>query len=232
MPVWVYAVTIKKILKEEHTALISFIGSRDNLRAALLGDAIKKGLSIDIYGYGWNAERLKKTGPTSASFKKTLQNQIAFIKAHGIGSYTIRQLQRFESPKNYDLPGEHLKGPLSPEGYSHMTRTSAVTLGINRVPTFKKLGAELVRYSRLRDIEGPMMGACYLTENCEGIDHLYDIGSDIEVYTNADELAGKAAELLKNPQKRHLLRKNGQQRSLEELSIVASLRRLKTALFT
>jgi hypothetical protein len=41
-------------------------------------------------------------------------------------------------------------------------------------------------YSRLRDIEAPMLGACYLTEQTEGLECLYDIGNEIEIYKDPE----------------------------------------------
>ncbi len=58
------------------------------------------------------------------------------------------------------------------EQYNALTAESMITLGINRYPSFHFPISKPDSYSRLRDIEAPMLGACYLTEWTEGIEEL------------------------------------------------------------
>ena len=59
-----------------------------------------------------------------------------------------------------------------------------------------------------------MSGACYLTEYAEEHDELFEIGEEIEVYRNADELADKARRLLGDPARRAALRSNARRAAL------------------
>ena len=81
-------------------------------------------------------------------------------------------------------------------------------------------------YSRLRDIEAPMLGACYLTEWAPGLDQLYELGREIEVYRDADELAGKIQMLARDATQRHELRAAGQRRALNDHCIAHTLARI------
>jgi len=112
----------------------------------------------------------------------------------------------------------------------NLTKESTITLGVNRVPTFQRFPGNPLTYSRLRDIEAPMMGACYLTEWADGLTHLYDIGTEIETYRNVEEMVSKIDELLSNKEKRFMLRARGQRRALSELTIGKSLERIFKAL--
>jgi spore maturation protein CgeB len=86
---------------------------------------------------------------------------------------------------------------------------SAVTLGINRCPHPGYPNSRPLVYSRLRDIEAPSMGACYLTEWCPELGHLYDLGTEIETYRDAEELVDKARVLLSDAPRRERLRSAG-----------------------
>ena len=105
-----------------------------------------------------------------------------------------------------------------------------MTLGVSRVPTLRASNRRPLKYSRLRDIEAPMLGACYLTEYTDGVAELYELGSEIETYRDAEELTIKLKELQDNPQRRMSMRQGAQRRALLEHSIARSLERILDAL--
>ena len=72
--------------------------------------------------------------------------------------------------------------------YVEITQQSMITLGVNRYPSFRYPLNKPDTYSRLRDLEAPMLGACYLTEWTEGLDDLYELGTEIETYKTAEEM--------------------------------------------
>ena len=78
----------------------------------------------------------------------------------------------------------------------------AITLGVNRYPSFRFPATRPDTYSRLRDIEAPMLGACYLTEWTEGLDQLYDLELEIATYRSAEDMVEKLAELGADPARR------------------------------
>jgi spore maturation protein CgeB len=98
------------------------------------------------------------------------------------------------------------------------------------VPTARASNHRPLAYSRLRDIEAPMLGACYLTEWTEGLDSLFQLGEEIETYRTAEELALKLAELRKAPTRRLSLRRRGQLRALNEHSVRRSIERISQRL--
>ncbi len=105
-----------------------------------------------------------------------------------------------------------------------------ITLGINRYPSFHFPISKPDSYSRLRDIEAPMLGACYLTEWTDGIEELYDTENEIAVYKNTDELIMKIKELEADVNKRRALKINGQKRALSTHTIPDSLNNIKCSL--
>jgi hypothetical protein len=210
--------------------LVSFIGSKDILREKLLNEAINKGLNVSIRGSGWINGNVHSAHNNISSIKK-IANQFKFIRQHGINEYAVKLRQQF----NPVVPGEINRENIFPapdfKDYIDLTRNSKITLGINRVPTFKRLNSNPLVYSRLRDIEAPMLGACYLTEYSTGLNKLYHLDNEIYAYKTVGELVDKAHELLNNKDKRMQLRKNGQQKALNQHSIPASLNKIKDVLF-
>jgi spore maturation protein CgeB len=64
-----------------------------------------------------------------------------------------------------------------------------------------------------------MVGAAYLTEFAPGLDELYEIGREIEVYREAGELAAMVAALERDGARRRRLRELGQKRALGDHAI-------------
>lgn len=229
MPLWIDPIhrnqTIEKNLKT------TFIGTKDILRNNLLSALIKNNIPLEIYGKGWQEPEADNLNIFRAEKKSFLLNQFRFIDKFGIDGLIIKSLQKLENFKPIPIPAANLKASLIFDEYIKQTKESAITLGINRVPTFKRLRSNAITYSRLRDLEAPMLGACYLTEHTEGLNHLYDIGNEIETYSNEQELVLKCQELLSSHTKRKSLRENGQQRALNDHSIAQTLYKIKDYLF-
>lgn len=210
---------------------VTFIGSHDVLRRHLLGSAISLGTEINIAGSGWKST-VGASPPTDRPrkrFHQTLWNQLGSIRRRGLIGYAMK-FERFVRPLSLPrIGGERLLGKVSDLDYVRLTQQSSVCLGINRVQTFRHSLHCPPTYSRLRDIEAPMMGACYLTEWTEGLSHFYELGRDIETYRTPEELAEKIRELLADPARRRQLRRAGQRRALEELCFPRTLKKITEA---
>ena len=101
-----------------------------------------------------------------------------------------------------------------------------ITIGVNRVLSAHRSPHRPLRYSRLRDIEAPMLGACYLTEWTEGLEHMYELGKEIETYRTAEELTSKLSELRLDPVRRSAMRERAQRRALSDHSVALSIARI------
>jgi len=227
MPVWVDP----GFRTSEHTETfgVTFIGSRDALREKLLADALELGAKIEIRGPGWSTEFISKNGKSNSLATK-FANQLDLIRKHGIRA-PLWKLDYKRQPKIPDSVFADSVRPIHVNvEYAAITQQSLVTLGINRYPSFRRSFSKPDRYSRLRDIEAPMMGACYLTEWTEELEQLYEIGEEIETYRTAEEMVEKIAELKSSNQKRQLLRRRGQERALQDHTVGRSLSRLLFAL--
>ncbi len=207
---------------ERELSQVTFIGSSDGLRTRLFSDVLKRGTALQVYGAGWGHENgivpSERPPMTISRFYRRVQLS---VRQH---AHRVRHLGPFAEVRHFldrglrlDLLDEYkdaLHPPVSRAEMFQLAAESALYLGVNRCPhPGYPLGAPLV-YSRLRDIEAPMMGACYLTEYCADVEQLYEVGEEIAVYRDSEELSAEADRLLRDPVARAGLRRKGQQAAL------------------
>ncbi|TKC08180.1 glycosyltransferase family 1 protein [Pedobacter polaris] len=226
MPMWVepqYRYVAATEINE-----VSFIGSKDIQRTMLFEDIVNKNVDLKIYGAGWlkSENELYREAAPKSNYLKTVKNQLDFINRFGLSGYYEKFKQKNSStPISVNLRTK-LHGKLQFDEYIKITQQSVITLGVNRYPSFRYPLKNPNTYSRLRDIEAPMLGACYLTEYTQGLEILYDLGNEIETYTNVEEMLAKIDMLKRDKNKRNELRINGQKRSLNEHSIINSIHKI------
>jgi hypothetical protein len=227
MPMWVPPV--HRNTPGIENADITFLGSHDSLREDLLGEAVAHGLQLKLHGEGWRSGGRTATRPTH-SFGRKIANQYSFLRTHGLRGFAMRATYQLHRSRPADWidrcwhPAEHR------EDYFRATRESQVVIGINRYPSFRHSFFKPGRYSRLRDIEAPMLGACYLTEWAPGLGDLYDLKTEIATYRDPAELVEQTARLQREPARRQSLRVSGQRRALSDHTLARSLERIFTTL--
>jgi hypothetical protein len=206
----------------------TFIGSADDLRRDLFGHALQAGADFMVRGPGWvdQAGSGSRSRRKPRSIARLIANQWKVARNHGM-SALLHKLENRRRPLNPPpIPADRVLPLVAPDEYLRVSREAIVTIGVNRVPTARASDRLPLAYSRLRDIEAPMLGACYLTEQTAGLGELYELGAEIETYRTAEELAAKLDELTSDPPRRRSLRERGQRRALEEHSAARSLRRI------
>ncbi len=211
---------------------VSFIGSRDIQREALLAQAVKSHIPVEIRGAGWMGNSSKSLINISKSrgFRQTSINQWNFINSQGISAW-LRKIQSKSSPRiDDDIFASCVKPQPSQQEYNAIIQQSTITLGISRYPSYRYPFTQPNTYSRMRDIEAPMMGACYLTEWTEGLDDLYELGEEIETYRTSEELVEKIQYLTNSSALRNSLRLKGQKRALSEHNIARSINKIWQAI--
>jgi hypothetical protein len=228
MPMWVEPKY--RILKEEKYDQITFIGSKDIQRKLLFEKLLElePSLNLAIYGNAWVANNAPEDQPVMPgyTFSKKILFNLNFISNEGIAAFMRKLKYRNINQDLSSLLGTKAHRSISFEEYNSLTSESMITLGVNRFPSFRLPLSRPDTYSRLRDIEAPMLGACYLTEWTEGIEELYDTENEIAVYKNAEDLVLKIKELQANPPKRKTLKINGRKRALDEHQIGNSLNKI------
>jgi glycosyl transferase family 1 len=200
----------------------TFIGSPDVLRRDLLGGALQDGADFVIRGNGWLTGVAAKSRQVRTP-GTLIRNQIDLVKRHGVGGLLAKVETRVRPLRPREIEEARIGAPLSDTEYFRVTREALVTIGVNRVPTANRSLHRPLVYSRLRDVEAPMLGACYLTEWTEGLEHMYDLGEEIETYRTAEELTGKLSELRKDSARRTAMRQRAQRRALAEHTVGRSI---------
>lgn len=206
----------------------TFVGSADILRRDLLARALQAGADFTIRGKGWTAgpEMLDGKRSRSRSLRTLIANQLAIVRRHGVAAIMRKIENRVRPLPAIPIPRSRMHEAPAGDEYMRVTREAMVTIGINRVPTVRASHKNPLAYSRLRDIEAPMLGACYLTEWTKGLETLFELENEIETYRTAEELSTKLAELRKYPARRLSMRRRSQLRALHDHSVACSIERI------
>jgi hypothetical protein len=209
----------------------TFIGSADVLRRHLLGHAMDCARDLVVRGPGWTSEAAAARGKAwQRPFRWTLTNQVHLLRTSGWLAFAHKLTDILWPLPLPAIDPARVWPPVFGDDYFRTTREAAVTVGVNRVPTYKSSSRRPLAYSRLRDIEAPMLGACYLTEWTAGLQELYEIGTEVECYRTPDELCSKLEELVKDKSRRRSMRERAQRRALTEHSVSRSLHRIRERL--
>jgi hypothetical protein len=230
MPVWIPPE--QRICQHPENYGISFIGSRDIQREALLAQVLKLGVPLELRGAGWSQADTVNSDSVlqSKSLWKTLSNQIDFVAQNGISGYLGKATYKLQSKIPDRQFQDYVRAKPNSQEYVDIIQQSLITLGVNRYPSYRHPFSRPDTYSRMRDLEAPMMGACYLTEWTQGLDLLYELGEEIETYRTAEEMVEKIRKLEADPEKRKRMRCQAQQRALADHTVAKSLAKIINAL--
>ena len=209
----------------------TFVGTRDEQRERLFSEAIRLGLSIDLRGTGWAGEPEAAEAALGRTGLSLLANQVRFIRSQGWGAF-------FRKARNTVFPAVPIdfdfrpwvRERCNPDSYWQVLRESVVCVGVNRYPSLRYPASRPDTYSRLRDLEGPMVGSAYVTEDAPELASLYDVGNEIEVYRNPAELVEKVKQLQRDPARRRLMRRSAQRRALADHTIEKTLDKITSRL--
>lgn len=102
-------------------------------------------------------------------------------------------------------------GPLSDEDLVKLYSRSRISLGFAGIGHSKKLMC-----LKGRDFEAPLSGALYLTQHNPELALVYDIGREIETYTDLDDCERKIKALLADPARMQAMRKAGYRRAMRD----------------
>jgi hypothetical protein len=230
MPAWIPPE--RRVWDHSENYGVSFIGSRDPLREAFLASVLKKGVDLEIRGAGWSHGSLSSKRPAQehSSLYERFIREAQFLLREGFSSWFWKVAWSLRRPIPDEVFTNHVHELPSSADYMKILQESLVTVGISRTPHFRRSWNNPILYSRLRDIEAPMLGACYLAENTAGLGRLYDLGTEVETYSTADEMAQKIKWLMADRDRRQSLRKAGQRRALSDYTIPRSLARIASDL--
>lgn len=201
---------------------VSFVGSFNPFRRALLSACVRNGMRPVVYGRGWNCQ-----SPSPYRFPwgpyKILHDlryyAAARWKAEGPES-VVGPLRR-KCARGFpfeDLEGVDFRGPCSDESLPTIFNESQVNLGFSDTGWHS---ATRVRQSgnlqcRLRDFEVPMAGGLYLVQEAPDHEQYYTLGEEIITWSQPEELVDKVRFYTRNAAAAMRIREAGQRRVLRE----------------
>ncbi len=225
-PRYNYPVSIDETIK------ISFAGGKNPFRRELLGDAISEGMDVTIFGGGWIPDQIShhvlNSGtelypvPKATMIQKASQwvgfkaDAAQLLLKHGLYPRRAGRAYARRGEAHETLLEDHVSTtPLNLVQLNALYAKSSVSLGINDQFCATAI-PPLYAYPKMREFEATMAGACYLTQETTETADLFEIGTEIECYSSAEELVEKARDLLGSPTRRRDMRNAARARAIGE----------------
>ena len=199
---------------------VSFVGSFNPYRRALLAACVQEGIKPDVFGRGWSCN-----APSEYSFEwdwYKVAHDLRYYaiprwRAEGIQSLTGPILRKLARRHDFqELVGPDFQLPCNDEALPEIFRASHVNLGFS--DTGWHSADDIMKSGnlqcRLRDFEVPMSGGFYLVQEAPDHREYYDFGKEIETWSDPRELVDKMAYYLNNKQSAERVREAGKKRAL------------------
>lgn len=187
----------------QHSLL--FVGSANHHRIRAAALIRLTGADLQVRGWGWK-EALEPTHP-GASTRSSLAKRAARA--------AVRMLL-----------SARVGGYLDDGTMLEELRRSAVILGLNE----GGLGPDARRYLKLRDLEFPGMGCCYLTQHHADLTDVFDLGKEIVTFRTPWEAGRLAKNLAHYPSECREIGRRARARVLEEHTWSARLPMIESRL--
>jgi spore maturation protein CgeB len=102
-----------------------------------------------------------------------------------------------------------------------------VVLGLNEG---RDVNGNYQSYLKLRDVEFPGYGCCYLTQHNEDVEHAFEVGREVLTFRHAAEAASLVRRSVRYPTEARAIGQSARRRVLAEHTWAARLRELARAL--
>ena len=191
---------------------VTFAGQRYADRAAAILALCGAGVDAHAFGVGWPAAGPPGAGGGAGSgplagagraLAATLRGRNPFIAA--------RDRMAWRTLCARHPQGVH--GPVGDDEYVALFSRSRISLGFLVLGDTHRTWRPL-RQVRLREFEGPMAGAFYMTGWLEELAEHYEIGREIVCYRSHGELVDLCRHYLAHPDERERIRRAGHERAL------------------
>ena len=199
---------------------LSFVGSFNPFRRALIADCVTHGFKPAVYGRGWQS-----SAPSPYRFDWDCYKlwhdlrhyAVPRLRAEGVSS--LIEAVRRKVSRGRTLPevvGPEFHPPCSDEALPVIFRSSKVNLGFS--DTGWHADSRVVPSGnlqcRLRDFEVPMSGGFYLVQRAPGHDEYYTLGEEIETWTTSEELIDKLSYFSTHEDAAGRIREAGRKRAM------------------
>jgi hypothetical protein len=182
-----------------------FVGSANRSRIRTAAAMRLAGADLQVRGWGWPEALTPRLA--SAAVRPTLAKRITRAAARA-------------------LLGSRVGGYLDDETLLAELRRSAVVLGLNEGGA----GPDACHYLKLRDLEFPGMGCCYLTQHHPDLAEVFELRKDIFTFRSPWEASQLAKDLARHPSECRTIGRRARARVLDEHTWTARLPQLEARL--
>ncbi|MCP4109086.1 MAG: glycosyltransferase [Desulfobacteraceae bacterium] len=186
----------------------TFVGQKYLNRPEYIHYLCNNGISARVWGPNWRQITPLWNGSSFIASIRHLPGRI-LLRRH--------QRQQWKDSQKTDmfyLPETVCGGVLSDDDMVKMYSKSKISLNFSEVKD--EVTGEIKRHIRLRDFEGPMSGAFYMTGYQEELAEYYDIGREIVCYNTKEDLLDKVKYYLAHSYERDKIRDAGYQRTYRD----------------
>jgi spore maturation protein CgeB len=204
----------------DYRRALSFVGSFNPYRRALLKTCVQHGMKPVVFGRGWQPD-----APNVYEFDWDWHKVLHDMRYYAWPRWCAEGVESLTGPVKRKLSRRHVFQPLDgpefhppclDEALPEIFRTSCVNLGFSdtgwhaddTVLDSKNLQC------RLRDFEVPMSGGFYLVQQAPDHATYYRLGREIETWSEPAELADKALFYSRRPKEAERIREAGHARVL------------------
>jgi len=206
--------------RAEYRHDVSFVGSFNPYRRALLKACVDGGVKPVVFGKGWRPDV-----PSGYEFEWDWHKVVhdlryyAWPRWRAEGTHSLTGPLRRKLARRHvfqDLAGPEFHLPCSDEALPDIFRTSRVNLGFSDTGWHadETVLASNNLQCRLRDFEVPMSGGFYLAQQAPDHGDYYQLGREIETWSQPDELVDKALFYASRPKEAERIREAGHARVL------------------
>ena len=201
---------------------VSFIGSFNPFRRALLAECASKGIMPIVFGRGWKSESpspYQFTWDTYKIFHDLRYYASARMKAEGSESVLGPLRRKYARNVLFQkLEGVDFKGPCDDASLPTVFSQSQVNLGFSDTGWHSEMSVRQSKnlQCRLRDFEVPMAGGFYLVQEAPDHAQYYKLGEEIVVWSEPGDFIDKVLFYLRNERAASRIREAGQKRVLKE----------------
>jgi spore maturation protein CgeB len=212
----------KAVPRSSYEHALSFIGSFNPFRRALLAKCVSNGMRPVVFGRGWKSE-----SPSSYRFTwdpyKILHDlrYYASTRWKAEGSESILGPLRRKYARKFvfqELEGVEFRGPCDDKSLPAIFNQSQVNLGFSDTGWHSETSVRqsMNLQSRLRDFEVPMAGGFYLVQEAPDHSQYYKIGEEVVAWSEPGDFIDKVLFYSRNERAAARIREAGQKRALGE----------------
>jgi Glycosyl transferases group 1 len=180
---------------------LGFVGAAYGTRALQVAALAALGCRVTVRGEGWLPRAGRSAG--HAGVRRTKRMALP-TRLRRLGD---RLLVRALSP--WIAPGE----PLTDTDLTRFVSECHVVLGLNEAPAARRADRS---YLKMRDVEFPGYGACYLTQHNSDVARAFDVGREVLTFRSLVEAAALARDHAARPARAEAIGRAGRLRVLRE----------------